>query len=277
MATTTTRPVDSGRRDSKGRPIKVSGQSAANRSDAPPPPDSDTASTESRACSECGADTKRKTGLCRKCDPSSKRNRRNAGTDTPGRGVATIDNPAGEIVGPDVKETDTIYGPMVKGSNYDISTDITDISKSVKQRFKALQNAGNIPAGWKIKSKLERYAGGQAINLTVEVDEPVYTLHPDLYWNHSDESMLIDYPHPDRPGETVDLVVKPNEQVNIRADSVRNPNVWKHVDDLSAYLDTFNRSQKEAMVDYFDSKFSGRVRPVAPNHPTPRPEFRPIP
>lgn len=85
--TGTARPIDSGRVDALGRTVKVAAGSLETRSDAPTPPSGD----GERDCGECGTPTKRTSGLCRRCDPTSKQNRRKTGT-SPRR------NPSAELL-----------------------------------------------------------------------------------------------------------------------------------------------------------------------------------
>lgn len=283
MSQNTARPLDSGRRDSLGRVVKVSGTDTANRSDAPPPPATDTDDgAPGEPCTECGTKTQRKSGLCRRCDPSSKLNKRknNQPPKAPSRRATPATVPSNdEVVGaPTVTDTDSLYGPRVTGSNYDRDLDITDISTKVKGRFRELQKNGTIPATWKIKSRLDRFSGGQSIDLTIVVDDqPAYSVQPGFYINTSNEPRLLTIPHPNQPGETVDLHCRPGEQVSIRDDQAKMPAVWEHVDHIRQYLASFNRSQSNSMVDYSDTSFYGNVYVNTPNHEAPRPEFRPIP
>lgn len=67
----TRRPHATADRDTLNRTIKVSGNVIDARATAPAP----VTDSGERACGQCGEMTKRTSGLCRRCDPTSKRNR----------------------------------------------------------------------------------------------------------------------------------------------------------------------------------------------------------
>lgn len=54
--------------------------------------------------------------------------------------------------------------------------DVTDIAKDVRGEVKRMRAAGEVPASWKVRVTTDRFAGGQAVNVSIDgvETEPFY-------------------------------------------------------------------------------------------------------
>ena len=115
------------------------------------------------------------------------------------------------------------YGGSV-GSRYD-GSDVTDIAKDVRAEVKRMRAAGEIPDGWDIRVRTSRYAGGAAIDVSIDgVETEEYA---NRVYGGTDH----------RPTAASALAVARIEE----------------------YLESHNYDRSQSQTDYYDVHFYGNV------------------
>ena len=122
------------------------------------------------------------------------------------------------------------------GSKYDRDLDIKDIAKLVR---KELATEYPIKEGWKFSVKIDRYAGGQSMDVSIiSIPENVYAYDAEAYDIH--------FQIMNGEGGAWDAMKLTD-------------NFKKILDDVKAIQDQYNYDNSDTMTDYFDVNFYGHV------------------
>jgi hypothetical protein len=141
------------------------------------------------------------------------------------------------------KEEDVRYYPAYcdpnnekKGNKYEETRnlDIKEIAKMIRKDIKEAIKAGDLPKGLKTSVKIERFSGGQSINIRVKKYEG--KMYSEKYVQHH-----IQNPHQGFFGDRYEIGLK---------------NTLKTLEDI---LQSYNRDNSDSMSDYFDVRFYGHA------------------
>lgn len=129
-----------------------------------------------------------------------------------------------------------------RGSNYDTTErlDIADIAKLVRADIKAAKKEGKLPKkGFKVSVRIDRFAGGCSLDVTVKA-APFQVLNPEyLDWEETEEAKHNAWP-------PVGL-----ERLTPTADAALKL--------LKGILGSYNRDNSDIQTDYWDVRFYGHV------------------
>lgn len=134
----------------------------------------------------------------------------------------------------------------VRGHRYDETRhlDIKEIAKLIRQDIKAAIKAGELPKGLKTSVRIERYAGGQSLDIGVKDLGGVPLFSDDAIRNLKEFG-------------TYQTTHDPYHEDHIK---IYTSQVEIILDKLSQIQDSYNRDNSDSMTDYFDVRFYGHVR-----------------
>jgi hypothetical protein len=119
-------------------------------------------------------------------------------------------------------------GTLVTGSKYTGYRDATDICKDIRADLKAATDANYLPSALKYSVTNEKYAGGQAVNVTVQ--------------GVADEDRTLGSTDLNHRGEIADL-----------------PEVTELKKRVEAIAGAYNRTDIDGQSDYYDVAYSSRT------------------
>ena len=122
------------------------------------------------------------------------------------------------------------------GSKYDRNLDIKDIAKLVRKELAAEYPTKD---GWKFSVKIDRYAGGQSMDVFIlSIPENVHAYDAEVY----------------------DIHFKTMNGEGGAWDAMKFTDSFKRkFDDIKAIQDQYNYDNSDTMTDYFDVNFYGHV------------------
>lgn len=127
------------------------------------------------------------------------------------------------------------YGRGFEGAAYQVTRnlDITEIAKRIRVNLRNAQELGALPAEMTFSVKVDRYAGGQAVDVDLSG-------MPDT-WTYVS------------PG------LEPNYAENTPWHGGYSPAAKSASTYVKSMVESYNRDDSDAMVDYFDVHFYGHV------------------
>lgn len=131
----------------------------------------------------------------------------------------------------------------VRGEKYETTQrlDIKEIAKLIRADIKAAQKSGELPTGLKTSVRIDRYAGGQSLDIRV-TDLGGIPLYSEIgAKNIKETGSVAGEDHRTPYHETI------------------APEAKKILETLKTIQGSYNRDNSDVMTDYFDVRFYGRV------------------
>ena len=124
---------------------------------------------------------------------------------------------------------DTMYADTFVGSKADQLHDAAEISRAVKKELVSMQKAGQFPAEIKFSVKSSKFAGGQAVEVSIS------GWQKEQIWK---EEWSQPY------SQMINVMLPEAKEIEEKAEAVRNQ---------------YNREAINSMIDYFQVTYYGRA------------------
>ena len=128
-----------------------------------------------------------------------------------------------------------------KGEKFERDLNVSDIAKRIRKEILAKKKAGEFPKGLKTSVRIQRYSGGQSLNITVK-DFGFAPTNPE-YVEFREQA-----------GSDWHLT-----GIHGQAPERYNEKATKILGELKEMRTAYNRDNSDIMVDYFDVNFYGSV------------------